>query len=77
VDLCEDAETVIGAVVRCKPAGGLGEEWDDEEHGDDTEALENDWDSPGIAAGVGREGIVDPVDEEDTKVQSRQLSTDV
>lgn len=77
LDPSQDLEALVGTVVGCQPAGGLGNPVDDEEHGDDAEALQDDGHSPGVAPRVGGEGVVDPVDQEDTEVEGRELGTDV
>lgn len=67
----QNFETLIGAIVGGEPSWSFRNEGQDEQNGNDADALKNDGDSPGIATGVAGEGIVDPVDEEDAKVQSR------
>lgn len=67
---CQNFETLIWAIMRGEPSWGFRNEGQDEQYGDDADALKNDGDSPGIATGVAGEGIVNPVDKEDAKVQS-------
>lgn len=52
LDPREYVETLIRAVVRREPSGSLGNEHDDNEHGNDAEALENDRYPPGVTGGV-------------------------
>lgn len=53
-----------------EPARCFGDKHQDDQHGNDTEALEDDWDSPGVAAQVAGKRVVNPVYQSNAKVQS-------
>lgn len=73
----QNFKTLIWAIMGGEPSRGFRNEGQDDQYGNDADALKNDRDSPGIATGVAGEGIVNPVDKEDAKVQSRQLGANV
>lgn len=60
---------LLGFVVSREPSWCLGDDKKNEEHRNNAHALEYYWNPPGIACGVAGEGVVDPVDEEDTEVE--------
>ena len=75
-DARQHLQTLLGAVMRCEPSGRLRNKKQEEENGEEDNALQNGGDSPRIAASVVHEAVVDPVDEEDAEIQSRELCTD-
>lgn len=72
VDSAEDVEAFFAAVVRDQPAWGIGYQHDDEQHGNEKDALQNHGDSPCIAGSAGNfaKAVVDPVDHHDAKVET-------
>ena len=60
-----------------KPTRTLRQDGDDQEHGKEEDALQNNRNPPRIARGMGRESIVDPIDEIGSKVQRRKLHADI
>lgn len=77
LDTCQHGETLVRTVMCCEPARRL---WDYEEQTQDGEhhnALQDCWDSPRVACSMAGEGVVDPVDDGDTEVESRKLRANV
>lgn len=65
----ENPEAIIRPVVRCQPPRRLRDEHQDSHHWQDTYTLQNNRDPPSVAARMGGECVIDPVDEEDAKVE--------
>ena len=81
IQTLQDAETFVVAVMSCQPSGGFGKDDDQQDHRDQENALQDGGYTPDEAGRDtlrnGLEGVVDPVDYHDTKVQGRELHADV
>ena len=65
----QDIKTLVWPVVCSEPPRRLGDDPENEQHWNDERALEYDRYSPGVAAGMCRQCVVDPVDEKYTEVE--------
>lgn len=63
--------------MRRQPSRCLGDDCCKEEDAEENNALEDGGNPPSIARGVVYKAVIDPVHEENTKVQSRKLCADV
>jgi hypothetical protein len=64
----EHGETFIRSIVCREPTGRFWDDIDDEEHWDEKDTLKDNWDAPCGRAGMGAEGIIDPIHEEDAEI---------
>lgn len=77
LDACQHGKALLRTVVCSEPTWRLWNYEEQTQDGEENDALQNCRDSPCIACSVADEGVVDPVDDEDTEVERRKLRADV
>jgi hypothetical protein len=67
----ENFKSFVGTVVGYQPARGFVDEEYENQHGDQQDTLQGARDTPGVAALMRTEGVIDPVYQSDSKVEGR------